>query len=154
MCFGKFGKDFGVRYHNCHEEALKGISIDEDLTDKRSLNVYVLKFLGGDILSLGKLEDIFGAVHNFDITIRENYRHITRVDPAVLGKGFCSFLWVLVVALKESVSVELELSSRVRLIGVKVAHLRNILEAESDAWCRSTNCSSRIYIVLICEGSN
>ena len=40
----------------------EGVSIDEDLGDEWGLEVDVLDLLGGDVLALGKLEDVLLAV--------------------------------------------------------------------------------------------
>jgi len=43
---------------------LQGVTIDEDLSDFGDLRVNVLKFFRGNVLTLGELKDILGAVSN------------------------------------------------------------------------------------------
>ena len=62
-------EDFEVRNDYCHDERLKRVAMDVDLSDIRTLNVDILKLFGGDILSLGKFENVLRTVDDLDATI-------------------------------------------------------------------------------------
>ena len=106
---------------------MKGVSVDEDLRDQGSLHVDVLQLLWCNVLSLGELEDVLGAVDDLYVSVWEEAGNVARVYPAILCEGLCSPFWVLVVSLKRAGSPELKLASWIRLIGRCVVHLRDVL---------------------------
>lgn len=57
----------GLFYNNdSNDVTFKRNSINEKLSHKRGIFVYVFKFLGGDVLSLGQLEYVLLSVYDFD----------------------------------------------------------------------------------------
>jgi len=135
-----YWRDFG--YDDSTETVLEGVSVDEDLADERSVNVNIFKFLGSDVFTLGKLENVFGAVNNFDRTVGENLANVTRVEPSILIKGFFVLIRALVVPRGHVTSKKLDFSTRVRLVGGEILHLRKIFQSELGAFQNSANMSS------------
>ena len=136
-----------VRYDDGHKEVLKGVSVDEDLSNHRALGVNVLELFWGDVLSLRKFEDILCAIDDFDGAVREDHADISGAYPAVLCQSLLCPGRVLKVAFEDIGTLELNLTAR-RLISGKVSKLRAISESDSHGWDDTSNMTAlRIFRV-------
>ncbi len=62
----------------------------------------VFETLGGDVLTLRELEDVFPAIDDLEAAARIDGRYIAGAEPAVGEHGFLRFFFVAVVAIKET----------------------------------------------------
>lgn len=96
----------------------------------------VLQLLGGNVLSLGQLEDVLLAVDDGEASTVVNESNVASSEPALRVDCLPGVLLVLEVALEDSVSTDADLSAREGLIGRAVVHLGHIhqLDLASSSW--------------------
>jgi hypothetical protein len=68
----------------------EGVSVDEDLRDIGALFIHSFKLLRYNVLTLGKLEDIFDAVDNFVGIAFQELADVTGVKPTLRVLGLLS----------------------------------------------------------------
>jgi hypothetical protein len=76
---------------------LQRVSINHGLGDKGAERKNILNFLRGNVLALGKLEDVFAAIDDTHRTIRVDKGDIASFEPSVLIKSIRSLVRSLVV---------------------------------------------------------
>lgn len=106
------------KHNHSNDVVLEGVSVDEALLNLSHERVGLLELLGGDVLTLGQFENVFGTVNNLESSVRIQDAHISRAEPlrVIFLESLFSLFRVLVVALGDTGSPHLNFTSRVRLI--------------------------------------
>ena len=112
----------------------------------------VLDFLGCNVLSLRKLEDVLGPVDDLDGAILKDTHYITCLEPAIGIESFSRLLRILVVAGEHHGTLDEKLTLRVRFVIDGVVHLWQTLESELGAADWATN-MARNLVILIHDGA-
>jgi hypothetical protein len=64
--FSEFSQLLCIWNDNCNNAVLERVTIDKALLNIRGEDENIFQLLGSDILTLGKLEDIFRTINNLD----------------------------------------------------------------------------------------
>lgn len=132
---------------------MEGLSVDKDLSNGGALHVVILKLFRGDVLSLGELEDVLRSVNDLDGSVGQDLHNVSRVDPAVIVKGFLSLLGVLEVATEHIGAEELEFSSRGIVVG-EVAQFGAVSESHFHSGAETADmASSGVLGHSACDGA-
>lgn len=130
----------GVNAKDGHEAGLLGVAVHVRRRDQSSAaGVHILNPLGGDVLALGKLENVLLAIDNLDTAEAVNLGNVTGVEPAVSLKSLLGLLLVLVVFAEDARTPKEKLAAGARLIVYRVLEVGNRLQANLDTGGRGSD---------------
>ncbi len=84
--------------NNANNIVAKGVSVDECRSDGLRKSHDTFNFLGGDVLSLRKFEDVLASINDLDRAIRIDLANISCLEPALLIKSLRCLILTLVVS--------------------------------------------------------
>jgi len=143
-------EDVGRDTKDGHEEGLMRVAMDVARSEVAAVcKVYVLDPLGGNVFSLCELENVLPADDELEATEFVDGADVTSVEPTIGVNRLGSLLLVAEVLLELRCRADQQLTTRVRLVGGHVLHVRHV---EQSALCVRSNttavASGEVALVL------
>mmetsp|Transcript_27282 Transcript_27282/g.44817 ORF Transcript_27282/g.44817 Transcript_27282/m.44817 type:complete len:267 (-) Transcript_27282:1443-2243(-) len=112
-----------IWHHHRHHKRLEGIAINPQLIHWRCFHVRILQVLRGNILAHRSLEHVLAAINDAQRAIGIHSTNVASRKPAVFIQCFLGRLFILEVSVHDGRASELNLATRIRLIGCQITTL-------------------------------
>lgn len=123
---------FLIWSNDCHSKVMEGLSMQKCFGNEVTFKIDVLHFVGSNIFSLLKLEDVLLSVDNLEVkTVWKDLPNITCFKPTILSDSIFRCFFHFVIAKEDLRASDPNLSSGRRtslfiLILSSIFHFRNI----------------------------
>ena len=94
---------------------MKGVSVNENLSDVGRLAQLLLNLVRSDVLTLGKLENVLLTIYDLKGTVGKEGTDVTGVNPTLGINGLLGLFWMTEITLEVVVTLVANLASRSRV---------------------------------------